>query len=67
MTPQVDLSGKKIVRIMGGRAHFVAYERTQELSSQWSTEEVIRFAQREGFEDFIKIFQSEKVTGKVLL
>jgi hypothetical protein len=28
---------------------------------------VVRFAQREGLEDFIKIFQSEKVTGQVLL
>jgi asparagine synthetase B (glutamine-hydrolysing) len=64
---QADLAGKKIVRLKGGRAHFVAYERTQELSSLWSTEEVVKFAQREGLEDFIKIFQSEKVTGKVLL
>lgn len=55
------------MRVKGGRSHFVAYERTEELSSQWSTEEVVKFAQREGFEDFIKIFQSEKVTGKVLL
>lgn len=62
-----ELIGKKIVRIKGGRAHFMAYERTQELSSHWSTEDVIKFAQSEGFEDFIKIFQSEKVTGKILL
>ncbi len=53
-----ELAGKKIVRIKGGRAHFMAYERTQELSSHWTTEDVIKFAHREGFQDFIKIFQS---------
>lgn len=45
----------------------MAYERTQEVSSLWGTDEVVRFAQREGFEDFVKIFQQEKVTGKILL
>jgi len=28
---------------------------------------VVKFAQREGLEDFIKIFETEKVTGQILL
>lgn len=28
---------------------------------------MIKFAHAEGFEDFIKIFKAEKVTGKILL
>ena len=28
---------------------------------------MVKFAQREGFEDFIKIFETEKVTGQILL
>jgi hypothetical protein len=53
-----EFIGKKIMKIKGGKMHFVAYERIQELSSHWTTEDVIKFAQSEGFEDFIKIFQS---------
>ena len=52
---------------MGGRNHFMAWERTSKPSETWSTEEVIKFAQSEGFEDYINVFKSEKVTGKVLL
>jgi hypothetical protein len=62
-----EFTGKKIVKIKGGRLHFIAYERVQELSINWSTEDVVKFAQNEGFEDFIKIFKTEKVTGKILL
>jgi hypothetical protein len=47
--------------------HFVAYERASELSTHWTTEDVVKFALAEGFEDFIKIFKSENVTGKILL
>ena len=28
---------------------------------------MIKFAQKEGFDDYIKIFKTEKVTGKTLL
>ena len=28
---------------------------------------MIKFAQKEGFEDYLKIFKTEKVTGKTLL
>ena len=45
----------------------MVYERTQKLSEDWSTEQVLKFAQKEGFDDFFKIFKSQKVTGKVLL
>lgn len=62
-----ELVGKKIVKIMGGRLHFMAYERTEELSANWTTNDVVKFAQREGLEDYIQIFKAEKVTGKILL
>jgi hypothetical protein len=62
-----EFAGKKIVKILGGKNHFVAYEKVKELAESWTTEDVIKFAQKEGFEDFIKIFKAEKVTGKVLL
>lgn len=55
------------MRVLGGRLHFFAFERERELSSNWSTEEVCRFAQKEGLEDYIKIFRAEKVTGRQLL
>jgi hypothetical protein len=45
----------------------MAWERTSKPSETWSTEEVIKFAQSEGFEDYINVFKSEKVTGKMLL
>lgn len=62
-----EFLGKKIMKIKGGKMHFFAYERVQELSNQWTTEDVVRFAHAEGFEDFVKIFKAEKVSGKVLL
>lgn len=37
------------------------------MASHWTTEDVVKFAQREGFDDFIKIFETEKVTGQILL
>jgi len=52
---------------LGGKGHFIAYERVEELAENWTTDEVIKFAQKEGFEDYIKIFKSEKVTGKTLM
>lgn len=55
------------MKIIGGRGHFIAYEKTQDLTEHWSTEDVIKFAQKEGLDDFIKIFKVEKVTGKTLL
>ena len=30
-----EFVGKKIVKIIAGRNHFMAYERTQELSENW--------------------------------
>ena len=62
-----ELVGKKIVKIIGGKLHFMAYERTEELSSNWTTNDVVKFAQREGLDDYIQIFKAEKVTGKILL
>lgn len=53
-----EFSGKKIVKIKGGRLHFIAYERVQELSIHWGTEDVVKFALNEGFEDFVKIFKT---------
>ena len=67
MTPFQPLEKKAIVRILAGKGHYVAYERVEPLSVNWKTEDVIKFAQREGFEDYIKIFKAEKVTGRVLL
>ena len=43
---------------MGGKSHFLAFERTQQPSETWSTEQVIKFAQKEGFEDYIKILKT---------
>jgi len=45
----------------------MAWERVTRPSETWNTEEVIKFAQSEGFEDYINVFRIEKVTGKVLL
>lgn len=56
-----------MIKILSGRNHFVAYERVKELSENWTTEDIVKFAQQEGFEDYIKIFKAEKVNGKVLL
>lgn len=46
------------MKIKGGKMHFVVYERVQELSAQWTTEDVVKFAIAEGFEDFIQIFKA---------
>ena len=45
----------------------MAYERTEQLSSNWTTNDVLKFAQREGLQDYIQIFKAQKVTGKTLL
>lgn len=52
---------------MGGKSHYMAWERISRPSETWDTEEVITFAQKEGFDDYINVFKSEKVTGKILL
>lgn len=44
-----EFVGKKIVKVIGGKAHFIAYERVQELAELWTNEDVIKFAQKEGF------------------
>lgn len=46
------------MKIIGGKLHFLAYERTEDLSINWNTEDVVRFAQKEGLEDYIKIFKA---------
>ena len=61
------LQKKAIFKLLAGKGHYIAYERVEPLSINWKTEDVIKFAQREGFEDYIKIFKAEKVTGRVLL
>lgn len=67
LTPLPDFAGKSIAKILGGKNHFMAWERVTRPSETWSTEDVIKFAQSEGFEDYINVFRIEKVTGKVLL
>lgn len=32
-----EFIGKKIVKILGGKLHFMAYERTEELTINWGT------------------------------
>lgn len=44
-----EFIGKKIMKIQGGKLHFVAYEKLKELSCHWTTEDVVKFAQAEGF------------------
>ena len=40
----LPLSGKKIVKIMGGRNHFIAHERSKNLTDDWSNNDVIEWA-----------------------
>lgn len=61
------LEKKAIVRLMAGKGHYLAFERLEPLTINWDNKDVIKFAQKEGFEDYIKVLKVEKVTGKTLL
>ena len=62
-----DYCNKKVVEVHAGRNHVIVAERKEETAENWTTEDVIKFAHREGLQDYINVFKSEKITGKKLL
>lgn len=57
------LKGKTITKIKCGYKHYFAYERKQKLTKNWTNGEVLKWAEKEGFDNYLKILQAEKVTG----
>lgn len=63
LTEMKALKGKTIAKLKAGYKHYFAYERKKKLIKKWTNAEVLSWAEEEGFSDYVKILQTEKVTG----
>ena len=59
--------GKPITKILHGNKHFLAFERKKKLYHEWDTADVVKWAEEENLNDYIKIFKAEKITGTKLM
>lgn len=52
------LKGKNIAKIYHGYRHCFAFQRKNKLLSELNTNEVLKWAENEGFDDYLKIFKT---------
>lgn len=53
-----SLKDKQIGRMINGANHFFAVEKGRKLTEEWDTKDLVEWANKEGYEDYIKIFKS---------
>ena len=67
LTLNPNLIGKQIIQIFNGLHSYFAIEKEVILPiSEWKNEEVLKWAENIGFEDYVKILKYENVSGKQL-
>lgn len=55
--PLKMLKGKSISKICAGKGHFFAFEAKQKELYKWTVSDVVSWAEKNGLQDFIKIFK----------